>query len=73
MSKLTIVNGDDWTGLFIDGRLLVEGSSFSTLTVAEVCIKHAVSAVESQDADSEWLNDLGNFPDDLSDVVMVQR
>jgi hypothetical protein len=70
MTTMTLVQGDDWSGLYIDGKLKEQGHSFSTRTVAELVIAHKVSAFEHKDADLDWLADRGDLPQKLEEVQL---
>lgn len=65
MSKeITLVEGDDWSGLYVDGKLVAEGHSFSNSELLEYCgVKHNRGF-----ADLDWLADRGTLPKKLSDV-----
>jgi hypothetical protein len=68
MSRLTLANGDDWSGIYVDGSLVTEGHSFRTLEVVEICIEHNVTVAEGKEVDIEWLNGQGSLPDKEGDV-----
>lgn len=62
--KVVFVSGDDWEGLYIDGKLVLENHSLEPRQVLDkLGIKY-----ERRDADAEWLADTGNLPQDLKDV-----
>lgn len=62
--KVAIVSGDDWMGLYIDGKLVLEGHS--------LCLGEVLEAVgikpETITPDNEWLENEGNLPKDLAKV-----
>lgn len=65
---ITFVEGDDWRGIYVDGKLYVEGHSWPMIdTVA--AIKKAGGKAEIVYADLTWLASEGSLPDDLSSVV----
>ena len=64
MAKVTYVQGDDWEGVYIDGKLEIEGHS---IDFREVLDKMGVQ-VESISADCNWLHERGRLPDNLSEV-----
>ena len=72
MSKqYVIVNGDDWQGIFVDGKLISEGHSFSSYELLEIVKEHgAVGEFWSLEPDMDWLEDRGGLPDTLRDVKL---
>jgi len=63
-SKITIVDGDSWEGLYIDGKLIIENHTLSLYDVLDaigVKYKHVL-------VDDEWLYKHGTLPKKLSDV-----
>lgn len=72
MAVFTLVSGDDWTGLFVDGELIDEGHTLSNRTLLRYAKRLGpVTEVESLDADIEELDLVGNFPASLSDVKLA--
>lgn len=68
--QVTLVYGDEWEGAYINGRLVMEGHSLNWPYFLK---RHVVGArltsVESRAADTDWLDDVGNLPEQLEDVV----
>jgi hypothetical protein len=65
--KITIVtNEDDWEGLYIDGKIVVQNHKLSAEDVLDALGFHAGSVT----CDQDWLLDVGYLPSDLKDVVM---
>lgn len=64
MEKITLVQGDDWQGLYADGSLLDEGHE---ITIKQLCDAMGIEC-EVVTPDQEWLEDRGSLPDDLSEV-----
>lgn len=65
--KITIVDADDWVGIYIDGKLVTEDHSFNERqTMDALDIEY-----DRVYADSEWLAEVGNLPDLLSEVREV--
>lgn len=62
--KIVIVSGDDWEGLYIDGKIVDQGHR---LRLEEV-LRLLGFDVDCKEADNEWLEQYGNLPDKLKDV-----
>lgn len=63
--NITIAQADDWIGVYINGELQAEGHSISTVELLEVLgVEH-----EQVSVDQEWIEDRGNLPANLADVV----
>ena len=60
--KVSFVHGEDWIGLYVDDRLVMEGHS---LKVAAVLNALGIE-FEDFDADPEWLGDRGTLPKTLA-------
>jgi hypothetical protein len=65
---VTVVRGDDWSGLYIDGVLVEEGHRLGVEDVLEVVRHLGPFDVETVDADQEWLESEGNLPKLLGEV-----
>ena len=62
--KITIVDGDDWIGIYKDGNLVYEDHSITSCELLKIVdIAH-----EFKEADYEWIGNLGNFPKLLDQV-----
>jgi hypothetical protein len=64
--KITIVDGDDWKGLFVDGKCVLQDHRLEVRQVL-AALDIMFSEVE---ADSEWLAENGQFPEHLDDVKL---
>ena len=64
--KVTFVSGDDWQGLYIDGELKREGHSLAARDVLELLGVRC----DYVTADQQWLEESGDLPRRLSDVVL---
>ncbi len=65
--RFTLVDGDDWVGLYKDGVLLEEGHRILLRDLA----KYAgidFERVELSSDNMEWLGERGGFPMDLGEV-----
>lgn len=73
MSQFVIVDGDDWSGIYVDGVLLTEGHSFQAGEVLQAAMNHGpVDSIETRYADAAWLEDRGRLPTKLSDVKVCE-
>jgi hypothetical protein len=64
--EVVIVNGDDWKGVYIDGKLRYEGHNIRP----EELLKLLGINCRDFECDLNWLEDLGNLPEDLKDVKL---
>lgn len=63
---LTLVNSDDWRGLYVGEELVLEGHSLRAVDVANAAL--GCTGVQEREADSSWLQEAGNLPSTLSQV-----
>lgn len=62
--KIALVDGDDWKGLYIDGKLVMENHQLSVYDILDaISIKYKYVPV-----DEDWLMARGHLPDKLSEV-----
>ncbi len=67
MKKITIVsNGDDWEGVYLDGKLLAQGHSVDADDIL-VALGYKVVDVLTEEG---WLEDQGYLPENLEDVKL---
>lgn len=67
---LTLVRGDDWDGIYIDGKLHSEGHSFSDFSLLELGISLPVNTkLETIFPNVDWLEYEGSYPDNLEHVI----
>ncbi|MBS3648733.1 hypothetical protein KEU06_08835 [Pseudaminobacter sp. 19-2017] len=66
------VNGDDWVGLYANGKLVMEGHEIQPMELLEWLVGsgQTIAKVESVEPDMDWLADRGSFPNDYADVVL---
>lgn len=71
MNRLTYVNGDGWCGLYLNGELVNEGHSIPPYVVGDVInnTSGGVQEFDTRHADLNWLDDVGNFPLHLTNVI----
>lgn len=63
---LTLVNSDDWRGLYVGEELILEGHSLRAVDVANAAL--GCTAVQEREADCSWLQEIGSLPPTLSQV-----
>jgi hypothetical protein len=61
---ITFVDGADWEGIYVDGKLIFENHSIS----AYEALKYAGVKFKTVNADSDWLAEQGHLPEKLKDV-----
>ena len=64
MSKVTIVSGCDWQGVYIGSKLMSQGHSINPQELFEK-MGFDISYIT---ADENWLSIYGHLPDDLEKV-----
>lgn len=70
MKTATIIdNGDDWVGVYIDGKLVTQGHRIDPREL----LKQLGYFVESPEPDYEWMDDVSYLPEDLKDVVLEEN
>ncbi len=62
--RVTFVDGDDWEGLYIDGKLVEEHHHVRL----EDIFKHLGIEATFIFPDQQWLEERGNLPENLEDV-----
>ena len=62
--EIRLVHADDWVGLYVDRKLKMQGHSFRDIDLLKAC------GIEAKQrwVDDEWICDLGQLPDSLSEV-----
>lgn len=63
-----VSNDDDWSGLYINGRLITEGHRISLHDALDALKGKTLEDYEFRTCDRRWLFDHGNLPDDLEHV-----
>ena len=64
--KVNIVYADDWQGIYIDGKLKLEGHKIELFQFADIIGLE----LEEFEASYKWLINSGRLPEDFSEVVM---
>jgi hypothetical protein len=70
MADMTLVRGDDWEGIYIDGKLMAEGHSIKLAVGIAMAIEHRPRGITTVFCDLDWLHDEGNLPQALADVKL---
>lgn len=68
------VTGDDWSGIYIDGKLVTEGHSIPFHDLMEVLTEHVPTGIDywtALDVDDKWLQNEGSLPPILREVVFA--
>lgn len=68
MKTATYIVGDDWEGIYIDGKLIEEGHNISPKNL----LKKLGYVVETFEPDYDWLDGEGYLPEDLKDVKLAE-
>ena len=63
--KIKFVHADDWEGLYINGKLVLEDHSLLAVDVLDAI---SLEDCEAYDADEDWLFTRGTLPQDFKDV-----
>jgi len=64
-AEYTLVDADDWVGLYRDGKLIGQGHSFRVRDVFEL-LNIDLKIIYPDD---EWIYQRGDLPDKLEEVV----
>jgi hypothetical protein len=68
--QIVYVRGDDWEGVYVNGILKVEGHDTHN-ELRDIILGMAGDVVDFKmmDADLDWLEEVGNLPKSIDDVV----
>lgn len=67
--NIAFVDGDDWQGLYLDGKLVLENHSLYSIEVLEA-LKIKFKYIE---ADGDWMMENGHLPEKLSQVKKAKH
>ena len=69
MKSVQLVYGDDWKGLYVNGKLAYEGHSITPKEILDAI------GIESEwvAVDPDWLESRGSLPENLSEVVLEKE
>jgi len=62
--RLTLVRGDDWEGLYLDGKLIWQGHTLESDVLLDLL------QIENNTiwANLDWLHEQGGLPEELAEV-----
>lgn len=67
---VTLVTGEDWSGLYVNGVLVEQGHQIPQRHVIEHLARiEGEYTSESVIPNQQWIEDRGNLPNDLSEVI----
>lgn len=70
MKHIILAKGDNWEGLYVDGRLMSEGHSLATKDIVEEVLKWRDVQYDERNIDLYWLDEREeDLPPSISDVV----
>lgn len=69
-NKVTIVNSTDgdWSGLFVNGKISFQSHSLPKHEMLDILSKNQPFEYEELEVDGDWLADIGQFSENLSDI-----
>lgn len=76
MIKIIYISADDWCGIYVNNDLVIEnhsidfvyGMKFIAKYISDNGIEVNQFIFEKYEIDQEWIEDMGNLPDDFSDI-----
>ena len=66
--NIIIADADDWCGLYVDGKLVMEDHDITASDVCPLIVGHTLEAYIHKEVDFDWLSDIGNFPETIEEV-----
>lgn len=71
--QVVYAQGDDWNGLFINGKLAMEDHQLKQKDIQAVLKENNALGVEMEfkEVSMEWMWEVGSFPSDISEVVWL--
>lgn len=72
IEKITLVDGDDWNAIYINGEMFNQGDDIPlhSFGVIENLLTHLGIPHERLVSDYDWLYEQGHFPNKLSEVKL---
>ena len=72
--EITVVDADDWLGLYVNGELALEGHGRSRhADILAFGAKHSPYTVRLVFADLTWMEGEGRMPSQLADVIVASE
>ncbi len=71
MREITVFQGDDWRGLYINGDLVFEGHSIPIFTLLQAAV--GCTGSSRYTVDGAWLEAEGGFPRYVFDIPSEVR
>jgi hypothetical protein len=68
--KLVIVDGDDWVGFYLGGKLIWQGHS-PNLNELSGILNQAGLSTQFGECSADWMGERSHMPDDLSEVELL--
>ena len=74
-ADIVLVHADDWSGLYIGGRLVVEGHRLGASEVLAILFERGLLRSKALVAhcDQDWCEEQGRLPQDISAVQWEAR
>ena len=69
--QVTIVDGDDQAGLYVNGQLKMQAHRFDLKDIQKIIELLTGTAPEWIEADADWMYEVRHLPESLSDVQGV--
>lgn len=70
MAIYTLIDGDCWIGIYIDGKLAYQDHSISAYELLTLVAHTVVEVHGKYECSLEWLGKIGCLPENLEDVQM---
>jgi hypothetical protein len=68
--RVDFVDGDDWEGLYIDGKLVLQDHSISAWEVIKLLAFEHIEPGGYHFADLDWLMNNSGLPENIEDVII---
>lgn len=73
MSNYVCAIGDDWSGIYVNDELVMEGHTIHSNDVFSIIQEYGlVESYEMKYIDQDWLENTGNLPANIFDVKFEQ-
>ena len=68
MADIFFAKGDDWRGIYLDGRLAFEGHSYPIKELVTILNQISTVFADEGEVDLDWLDNRGGLPENLDEV-----